>query len=473
MPQQAPTIGWWKGQQQPYAYEQGWNTGSSMDYHPGGRGEMYAPDSSMSWLSTAGEIDAWISQEYPELNPEYVAGVGNAGNVGSPNTQKWANVNRWDSFITAAAARYSVPANLIKAVMQFESNGDPLAGSGQGATGLMQVMPNIWNGSDGWDVYDPAQNVMLGAYVLKQKFDQYGTWEMAARAYLGFGTDALGTNDTEYWNGIQTNWNELNAAGSGMFGGQPAPTGGASLDLGGIWGNVPTSISQEHGRTQFSATNPDGMYNYSVGVLGYIGHPGLDISMPENTPLYSPVSGVVERDGGSGSYFNTEAQRYQNGTGELRIRLDNGHEVIMGHMSRITVPYGTRVTAGMPVGFSGYPKGPHLHLEYRIPNDNMSSNWEAVDPRLYIAGGIIPGTQQTYTGIGSSYMPFSYKNLLIAGASGMPIPQGGTYASGGGTNAWNRMLRDLTFGGAIYQPATQPNIPTTPAGPYATGGPNR
>jgi hypothetical protein len=119
----------------------------------------------------------------------------------------------------------------------------------------------------------------------------------------------------------------------------------------------------------------------------------------------------------------------------------------------------------MPVGQSGYPAGPHLHLEYRIPNSNMSSNWEAVDPRLYIAGGIIPGNQQTYTGIGSGYMPFTYKNLLLAGAKGMDIPQGSTtYASGGGSNSWNAMLRQLMSGQVPYRAQAgtpsygQPNV---------------
>lgn len=48
---------------------------------------------------------------------------------------------KWCSFITDTANKTNLPANLIAAIIQVESNGNPSAISKSGAVGLMQVMP--------------------------------------------------------------------------------------------------------------------------------------------------------------------------------------------------------------------------------------------------------------------------------------------------------------------------------------------
>lgn len=444
-----------------------------MNYTPG---DSYQHGTTRQYVA---ETESWwkrLDQMAGNTWSNFTSTGQNTG-IGTINSQQWAGVNQYDSMVMAAAQKYGVPANLVKAIMRLESNGNRNAVSPQGATGLMQVMPFHVGGNQSV-LFDPQTNIDVGTRILMENYRRYGTWEMAAKAYIGLGgADALGTTSSTYWQRVNQYWNELNAGSSGMFGGQPAANGGTSTPLSGIWGNVPVHISQEHGRTGFSAANPR-MYNYSYGVLGYLGHPGIDVAMPLNTPLYSPVSGTVITSGGSGSYFNTEGTRYQSGMGELRILLDNGHQVILGHTSRITVPANSRVTAGMPVGFSGYPGGPHLHLEYRIPNPSFSSQWEAVDPRKYITGGIIPGTHQApYMGLGSAYQPMTYKNLLLAGAQGQTIPQGATfYGSGGGSNAWNSALRQLMAGQVPFQGSTNYtftyNQGQSPLNPYTPGGPN-
>jgi murein DD-endopeptidase MepM/ murein hydrolase activator NlpD len=35
-------------------------------------------------------------------------------------------------------------------------------------------------------------------------------------------------------------------------------------------------------------------------------------------------------------------------------------------------------------GLSGVANGPHLHLEYRIPDKTLNSGWRAVDARQYL-----------------------------------------------------------------------------------------
>lgn len=85
-------------------------------------------------------------------------------------------------------------------------------------------------------------------------------------------------------------------------------------------------------------------------------HTGIDIALPENTPLKSVVNGVVDRvvDYGDKNI----------GKGVV-IRFNGGDEIIYGHMNKIFVKEGERVWEGEVIGLSGNTgrsSGPHLHL---------------------------------------------------------------------------------------------------------------
>jgi soluble lytic murein transglycosylase-like protein len=57
--------------------------------------------------------------------------------------------------------------------MAVESNFDPAAVSGKGATGLMQLMPGTARDMYVLDVYDPGQNIEGGARYLRHLHDQF------------------------------------------------------------------------------------------------------------------------------------------------------------------------------------------------------------------------------------------------------------------------------------------------------------
>jgi len=76
--------------------------------------------------------------------------------------------NAYDDLIKEAADKYRVSANLIKSVMQTESNFNAWAVSPVGAMGLMQLMPNIAKAYGVADPFDPRQNVMAGAQILRE-----------------------------------------------------------------------------------------------------------------------------------------------------------------------------------------------------------------------------------------------------------------------------------------------------------------
>jgi soluble lytic murein transglycosylase-like protein len=74
----------------------------------------------------------------------------------------------YDALIREAAGKYRLSANLIKSVMRTESNFDAFAVSPVGAMGLMQLMPDIAKAYGVADPFDPRQNIMAGAQILKE-----------------------------------------------------------------------------------------------------------------------------------------------------------------------------------------------------------------------------------------------------------------------------------------------------------------
>lgn len=85
--------------------------------------------------------------------------------------------------IDAAASKYDIPADRLRAVVQTESNFDPDAQSPAGAQGLMQLMPATAKDLGVTDPFDPAQNVDAGAKYLRAQYDRFGNWDDAHAAY--------------------------------------------------------------------------------------------------------------------------------------------------------------------------------------------------------------------------------------------------------------------------------------------------
>ncbi len=78
------------------------------------------------------------------------------------------------SDLAAAAGRYKLPAHLLRAVMQVESGGNPMALSNKGAVGLMQLLPATARALGVDDIHDTAQNILGGARflrILANRFD--------------------------------------------------------------------------------------------------------------------------------------------------------------------------------------------------------------------------------------------------------------------------------------------------------------
>ena len=88
-----------------------------------------------------------------------------------------------DDAIVSAAAKHGLPADLLFAVAQTESDFDQSSVSSTGAKGIMQLMPGT-AAALGVDADDMVQNIEGGARYLKQQLDDFGgNVEMALAAY--------------------------------------------------------------------------------------------------------------------------------------------------------------------------------------------------------------------------------------------------------------------------------------------------
>jgi hypothetical protein len=90
----------------------------------------------------------------------------------------------YEGIIREAAALYHVDASLIRSIMQAESAFDPSAVSRVGAMGLMQLMPEIADAFGVEHPFDPRENVMAGARLLRELLDQHhGNVKLAVASY--------------------------------------------------------------------------------------------------------------------------------------------------------------------------------------------------------------------------------------------------------------------------------------------------
>lgn len=355
----------------------------------------------------------------PSAPPPSAPGTDNSVNLGGD----WAGVERWSSQIAAAAAKYGVPANLIKAIMRVESNGEPNATGAPGVWGPMQVYGEVW-GYGPW-MSDPAANIDKGVQILKGNYDQYGSWDMATQAYLGFGTDQFGTTNTTYRDRVFAYWDQLNAASAGAGAGlgyapQPARARASLETMFGPGAGVP-----DWG--EFDAPSDLGYYGYSAqyGLSGFT-HTGLDIPMGGGAPMRAAFSGTVTcagtgigngTDGGGCSNFNyvpnfAGAGGAMAGSGRVEILSDDGNTMLIyGHSAGSAVRPGQRVNAGDLVAYNGGMNSSHVHLEARVRDPSMPLGWRIVDPRTVL--GAAPGAVPAASSTGGASGPVGFRQNLM------------------------------------------------------------
>lgn len=155
------------------------------------------------------------------------------------------------------------------------------------------------------------------------------------------------------------------AAIQGEIAAQLAETGSTPLPAGPIKGGSGSLIWPVDGPvvSGFGPRTINGSYEY---------HPGIDIAVPEGTPIRAAATGTVslqQSEAESGGYGNYTC-----------IDHGGGLSTCYAHQSSFAVSLGQAVSQGDIIGYTGctgYCFGPHLHFEVRI-------NGSVTDPMGYL-----------------------------------------------------------------------------------------
>jgi len=88
-----------------------------------------------------------------------------------------------EAFADAEARRQGVPPQLVKAMIDVESNWQPRARSNKEAAGLMQLLPGTARDMGVTDANDPLQNIRGGVQYIKEQINRFGDLGLALAAY--------------------------------------------------------------------------------------------------------------------------------------------------------------------------------------------------------------------------------------------------------------------------------------------------
>lgn len=330
-----------------------------------------------------------------------------------------ARLQRWLPLIQKYAARHGVPADLLAAIVDFESGGDPNAGhKTSGATGLGQVMPRE-AGFPGrptrQELLDPDTNLDWSARILADGYKRWKTPQQAAAAYLGAldrngnvtnAADANGTTGHAYVQKIMGNLQSFGADVRGAAG-QPLQQTPAGFDVRKFldslpppgdpkWATLgtPSSVSSPSspggrmwpvaGVRPGSVTNPFGARQvHSAGSEGLslpASNTGADLVARWDSPIVAEDDGrVVEvyqarRDSRSGGRDAKENFGYG---GSVIVQYRDGSKARYSHMAAgsAAVAPGQTVRRGQllgKAGDSGNATGVHVDYMYWDPRGNLA-----------------------------------------------------------------------------------------------------
>lgn len=152
---------------------------------------------------------------------------------------------------------------------------------------------------------------------------------------------------------------------------------------------IQQEIAEQINESSSAAPLPAGPFTGSIGSSGLIWpvegvitsgfgprwgsfHPGIDIGVPEGTPIHAAASGTVvllQPEAESGGYGNYTC-----------VDHGGGLSTCYAHQTSFATSIGASVSQGEVIGYvgnTGFSTGPHLHFEVRV-------NGEPVDPMGYL-----------------------------------------------------------------------------------------
>lgn len=109
---------------------------------------------------------------------------------------------------------------------------------------------------------------------------------------------------------------------------------------------------------------------------GYRVHEAIDFDTPIGTPVFAGWPGTVMTVGGR--------ETHDYGPNYILMRLDEGHDILLGHLSRAFVVAGQKLKVGDPIGLTGdlgECNWPNLHFEARV---HGGTTYQSLDPSAYL-----------------------------------------------------------------------------------------
>ncbi|MDA1208480.1 MAG: M23 family metallopeptidase [bacterium] len=121
------------------------------------------------------------------------------------------------------------------------------------------------------------------------------------------------------------------------------------------------------------------MGSYAVDTEGAGSHPGVDIRMPEGTPILSIANGIVDRVKSDAGYGNVIVVRHPNVPDPESPGRRTTLYSVYAHLETTMVTEGSIVMKGEQIatsGSTGFASGPHLHFQI----DRESAPWHPYWP---------------------------------------------------------------------------------------------
>lgn len=321
----------------------------------------------------------------------------------------WANVNRHDPYHVKHGNLRGVKPSMLKAMEVVESGGRSIPnGNGFPNYGVMQLT-HSWNGGPetkweavarrlGMDFGSPEGQIAVAALVLGGHDGDEGTpEEIFLRHYYPVydqqgnlcldckGQD--GHTPRQYLSDMHELMRLIDAAEQGV-----TPVVATEQDLLNLISNDTPGVYVSFGFNELNTGGGD-FYRYGKGhgTSGNNMHPGIDVWMPDETPVNVVFGGEVVCVGSQGrvvwdqgcGYFSDD----DGGLGNITILTDafatiNGKryrlKTTYGHMSSAVVRVGQRIADGERIGRSGVANGwSHIHVDVAIeaPELNNPQIW--------------------------------------------------------------------------------------------------
>jgi len=87
--------------------------------------------------------------------------------------------------LDAAAQKYGIPPDILKALAYQESTWSNILGRDKHGKGVLQIDDRYYPFARTTNVWDPAKNIDYGARLLAKNFARYGSWDTAVMRYNG------------------------------------------------------------------------------------------------------------------------------------------------------------------------------------------------------------------------------------------------------------------------------------------------